>query len=748
MCHVRGRVSTFVVAGILVTLMLALPAGAQGEQRRSETEASFDAALKLYREGEYDKAADALDKVIEMSPTSEEALILREKAGMGMLVKMLMDPRLGQAAREILHKAAKEAERVQRDPATLKELISKLGSEDVAVRWGAIRHLTAAGPFAVPYLLDHALGDELPSGVSRKVAAWIALRKMKSSGIPALVVALRNADTDAAMPIVRMLAENPDARAVPVLAEIAQDEAHPGFLREAAAKALESMLGVPADPAVAKGKKRDSKNRLAVPAMPQAADAALALALRYYYADPTLIEITPPHERVLWRWNGEGETYEQRLTFDEVPAFAHARMMAEDTLLAGMAPGHTNPGLLELYICNSYVQLEDAIAAESERAEALAAVPAINESLGAKYLYPALGRALRDGNTLLARRCIEALRNVGDPRVPEGENTALTALAYPDKFVRVAAAETLISLSPTGDLGGGEDVVHVLAAGLGVSSREIIVLLTADDDLASSVAEDVTSWNMVPRIHADSAAVLGRIKDGLPPVNLFIVDTRIDGIAVPVIVQSVRKDARSAGLPIILLALQPAVERLRTSYGERVVAVLPVAYAPDALKTATEAALASAQADAASDVRENAELLRRVLRSAASLPPGTKYPAGMLAGAAAELLREYPDDIRILALGVIANLPDPRLQYTIYEIFADAEQPLEVRQHAGAALLRLLAVNGALESAQRDQLRAMTSDPDGILRSQAVHALAIASVPQAEREKRLLTIGANVPAGE
>jgi len=429
-----------------------------------------------------------------------------------------------------------------------------------------------------------------------------------------------------------------------------------------------------------------------------------------------------------------------------VPQYAYPNIIAEDTLLAGMNSLDTSTELTELYVCNNYVQLDTAIAQSDARATSLETVHGINESLGAAYLYPALSRALDDGNTALALRCVEALRNIGDSRAPEGENSLISALAYPDKLVRAMAAETLIHVSPLGELGGCEEVVSVLAAGMGASAREIIVILTGDARLAAELTDEITSWNMVPKLYADAATVLGRIKAGVPPTNLLMLDARIRGISLPVIIQSIRHDARSAELPVIVLAAQPNVEKLQSLYGNVVTAIIPIPPESGALATARESALSSARETlSAADIRENAELLRRVLQTAASLPPETGYEASILATSASNLLRNYPDDIRILALETIEALPVPMLCDRVYSVFTNVDEPLAVRQAAGEALLQILVTGAELSKPRRTALREMTAHADPDLRLHAVHALAIASAPQAERQAYLSSVGATAP---
>ncbi len=742
------------LAVVVFLFVFVACATAQERPLRVEIHERFDAALTLYREGEYKKAAAALDEIIKMSPSSKEALILREKAGIGMLVKMLKHPELGYGARMILRKAAEEAKHIRRDPATIRRMVEELGSDDVVVRWRAMRQLTATGPFAVPYLLDDALGEEALSPVSRKAAVIIAIRKMGPYGIPPLVTALRFADDAAGARIAGLISDNPDVRAVPALVSILEDPERPEFLKEAAERTLGRIFGAAEHPGDSQGKAEGEEAR----AYPSAAEAHLALALRYYHVDPALIEICPVGDRVLWKWNAKGKGYAEHLTHEDVPAYIYPRAMTEELLLAGMKHEHATPDLVGLYVCNNYVQLDEALALSSapdasaetaaeaaERASRLEAVHVINESLGANYLYVALGKALRDHNTSLARRCVAALRNVGDPRLPKGGSSLVAALGYPDKLVRATAAETLMRLRPRGDLGAANEIVRVLAAGLGVRALERVVVLTEEDELYRRLAGELRQWKKLPQRRKDPAEALKRIKEMISPANLLVIDARREGVSASGLVNAVRQDVRVAKLPIIMLASADGLEGVQKTCGAMVSAVLPLDHEPATLKAAVESALSADISPGADDVRDNLELLRRILHVVTALPPGNKYPTAVLGTAAGSLIEGYPTDVRVLALKAVGNLAVADLKDAVYDIYADGREHLEVRRQAGATLLNLLVVSPDLEAGQRGLLRTMTADTDATLRVQARHALAIASISQAERVSNLRSMGSVGP---
>jgi DNA-binding NarL/FixJ family response regulator len=695
------------------------PASAQEKTGRPELQQQFDAALKFYNDGQYDKAAAELDKLLQMNPSSREAMDLRQKADMGLLIKMIQEPKVGAKIRILLRKSEEEAANLPHDPATIKALIEKATSDDITVHWGAMRQLTAIGAFAVPELLDEALSNERMTTGSRKLAAFTALRSMGTAATPPLIVALRYAGDSDADTLATLIAKNLDARAAAPLAAIAGNPARPENVRKAASDALAAIIS---DPARA--------------AQLNAADAYFSLAQRYYYADPRLLELTSDAARGIWRWNPDGKTYAERLVFEPVSAAAYPRLMAAEAVLTGMQQKHSSPSLLELYVCNNYMMLEES-AALKDKAPDPQAIKTANESLGAEYLYLALGRALQDSNQPLARRCVEALASVGDPRPPH-ENTLVTAMTYPDKFVRIEAALALIQLSPMGELGGAEETVRVIAAALGAPVRPRTAILTADADLFQRLAKAVHEADVIFEMQKVTGDAVRRAKETASPLSVLVMDVRVEGNKTMAVVNSLHADVRSSKLPIILLAASGEVEKIRADSKGRVAGVMALNADPAQVDVAISNAAASARGTlAAEDVRENVALVRRILQAVAVLPPATRYPTPDLSIATAGFLTNQPTDMRILALRAIANLPRPALRDLVFETFVASGEPADLRHEAGATLLKLLVVNPRISPQQQAQLRALISDPDELLRTCAIHGMALASIPQGEREAAL-----------
>jgi hypothetical protein len=700
------------------------PASAQEKTSRPEVQQQFDAALKLYNGGQYDKAAAELDKLLQMNPTSHEAMDLRQKTDMALFVKMLQEPKVGTQIRVLLRKSEEEAVNIPHDPAAIKALIEKTTSDDIAVHWSAVRQLTAIGAFAVPQMLDEALSNERMTTGSRKLAAVTVLRSMGTAATPPLIVALRYAGDADADTLATLLTKNPDVRAVPPLAAIAGNPARPEDVRKAAADALAAVISEPARAALL-----------------NAADAYYGLAQRYYYADRSLLGLTSDAARGIWHWNPQGKTFAERLVFEPVSAAAYPRLMAADAILAGLEQKHSSPDLIELNICNNYMMLEEA-AALKDKAPDPQAVKTANEAVGAEYLYASLARALNDGNQPLARRCVEALASVSDPRPPR-VNTLISAMAYPDKFVRIEAALALVQMSPMGELAGTEETVRVMAAALGAPVRPRVAILTEDADLFQKLAKAIQGADLVFEMQKVTGDAVRRAKELASPLSALVIDTRVQGGKTMAVVSSLHADVRSSKLPIILLAASDDVEKLRTDGKGKIADVMALNADPAKVKVAIVNAAGSARGTiAAEDVRENVALVRRILQAVAALPPATRYPTQDLSIAAAGFLKNQPNDIRILALRAISNLPQPALRDQVFETFAASGEPAEVRREAGATLQRLLVVNPRISPQQQAQLRSMVKDADELLRTSAIHGLALAAIPQAEREAALIEAAA------
>jgi DNA-binding NarL/FixJ family response regulator len=287
----------------------------------------------------------------------------------------------------------------------------------------------------------------------------------------------------------------------------------------------------------------------------------------------------------------------------------------------------------------------------------------------------------------------------------------------------------------------------VVAEALGARVRPRAALLTADDALFRRLAAATQEADFVLEMHKETSNVVQLAKEMGSPLGVLVIDARVEADKTMALANTLRTDVRSFNLPIILLAPPDDVEKLRAAGQNQVAGVLPLNADPAQVKIAiSNAARSSRPVSAAADVRENVTLVRRILQALATLPPLTRYPAQTLGIAAADFLTNQPNDVRILALRAISNLPHPAVRDPVFEIFVSSAEPAEVRHEAGATLQKLLVVNPRITPQQQAQLRSLTRDADELVRVCAIHGLALADIPQGEREAALTEGAAPAPA--
>jgi len=726
MSRMNRRAYGAISAAFALTLCTALAWAADATLREDLAE-KFKQAVSLYNQGDYDRAASVLDDVLKMSPTSQEAWLLRERVGLGQLVKMLRQHQTADSVRKLIGLAAERDAHQRRDPAALKKLVEDLGSDVPLTRWQAMRELIAAGPFAVPYLLGPAVSDEPYSPSSRKVGAILTLRNIGTAAVPPMVAALWHADDPTANFIADFIKDNPDIRSLPALLAIAEDTSRTTSLRQIAAQVADKIAGVGAP----QEKGKEAPKRIS------AAEACRRLAELYYYSDPQVVETIPPEDRVIWKWNADGASLPERLIFQEVAPYAYPRLIAHALAVEGIRRTPDSAGLLEIYVSNNYMFLDEAIEKQDAVASELEGVLLLNQSAGAPAIAAALERAVNDRNIPLARRCVEALRGIGDARPPEVGKSLVRALAFPDPVARFSAAETLMRLSPEGTLGGAAEAVDVMLVGLGDRLRPAAAVVTSNAELFQRVMQGLSQASIMSARYDNLADALREAKTRLRGVDLLILDVQKDARGAPATVKGVRADARAKGFEIVLIAADSDVADLQKRCPV-VRSILRASASPDEIQSAVSSLTAKAEGEAmAYDVRKQSDIVQRALVTLGSLPPKTAYPVTRLAEAVAGLTGGFPEEIRLLALDALKRIGQASQRDGVFEIFASPSESDRVRQKAGETLGVLLQISPSLSADQRAVLRRLCADKDPIVASHAVRCLAIAAVPPAERSDHL-----------
>ena len=708
----------------------------------------YEKGVRLHNMGKEKEAAEVFEQMVGLNPSPEDALEFRDKVGVDNLVTLFADKRFRKQIQKILDLSYDEFSRLRKEVKEIRSYVKQLGDKSSEKVWQAVFKLSRLGPFAVPYLLDPLVDFKVGSPDSIAVGARIALRYMGERATPPLVQALKartrvkvkgekeeealeDRDVRLKVEVCKLLRASRDRRALPMLLAVARDSKEHMLVRQSA---TEACVATWRRMCAAEGKKGGA------PPWPTAEQAFIRLAELYAQDAPEVMAFVSRADRVIWRWREEStRSYAKRLIHERPPLYLYGRALAQQTLLEGMARPHRTDWLLALYAANNYMMIyiaeeaaqdPDATKAERDRAAALVKqlsyIYELNEQLGARVLYLALGRALKLQSPPLALHCIAGLRSLRDPR-PLPERKALFA-AVRSKFrsVRTSAAEAILRISPDGGLlqgavGEVDAVSHAMYELLTSAGKPRVLVITPNLALYRDLKPLLRKWGLEPERSLDLPDGARRAQRPMPTVDLILVDV-ITGL--DVFLPMLRRDVRTRRIPVIVLAEEKKTPAFATESGVPVVTYQPKGgVLPTLLREAVEKAV-SADRQAREDVDERT--LRRALTTLAWVPADSVYKVNMrkFAPPLIALLEESPAGVVAVSLELLAQLGDTRAFDPACRIFLVPGKPKELRVRAGKTVSALIwRLKAAPGNEIIERLKELATGKDRDLRILAVHAL-------------------------
>lgn len=728
------------VAIIACSLMIAVgtvyvSADAPPLSKTAQIMELLDEGVTHYRVGEYERAAEKFEQILELEPSSEVALMMRQRVGVDMLVQMLQREEMAGKAYEILRLSQEEIEVRRRDPEGIRELIMELvRPEEVVARARIQRELVAVGEFAVPFLLDlldvdqeELYGFTPRERVAARASAQLILENMRHRAVLPLIEGLQTSSEGLRAQICGILGKTRDARAIPALKALVES---PDTAAETVAVAQNALAEI--------GKTHTVDRELS------AAESYLSLAESYYYADPRVIDYVPHLERTIWVWFGEGRSYADMIAFMEVPQYAYNELMAEKLICHGLglpydtqaaieksipgqryAPGDIERKLISLMAANNYAQIVEArliaegasvlaefeLTAEAreqadERAEELKEMHLINRLLGSPAIHDALGRQLEDGDFLHALESIADLKALGDTSVPDVENSLVEAINAPSMAVRYHATEAMMDIWPVGDLGSEASdiaeearnisVANVIAAANAQAVPHVLVV-TGEPQLYHRLAQMLGDINCTTERAATLSEAVKRARTELPFVTKFIVDSRGETLEITKLMQ---EDAATRYMPITVLAPSGDVQGIKDRFGDRVADVLAITARESAIINSVQATLRQSLVAPTDPVAGARERLVMMLESVSELPAHTQYPIDGAATALVGLLDSQPNEIKVLASNALEVIAHPSTVPPMVAVFLNDDEPEELRLAAGRAAVTALKACANVDEAE------------------------------------------------
>jgi CheY-like chemotaxis protein len=396
------------------------------ENGGGDTKKIWAEGVDYFDRGEFSKARRKFDQLVKLVDTNVAAKLVK-RAGMPTMVRMLSSTKLGRAPKVIWELYSKYYRRRLIDAERITKQVNLAIDEKTheVKRVKALHELRRIGQYAVPELAKHLSARSS----ERRALVRIALSRIGDRGTLAMVKLLPTGNDLFKETLALSLSDikPADTRAVPALKRLYDNPNTNPTVRQKVAYALHKITGL-------------SPNDMA-----GYADYYYLLANRYYLEKAGVPEEALESDGVIWELTGDKKN--PALTYRRVPIYSWNEEIAEDILHDCLSTKPTYERALPLMLSIQLAQareidaIEDAIKIGgkpvtmtsndtkvlAERAKLLIDTNLLAEACGPRYLYRAVGKALRDGRPRVCAAAIDLLPLVD----PYGKLLPPAALAKP-----------------------------------------------------------------------------------------------------------------------------------------------------------------------------------------------------------------------------------------------------------------------------------------------------------------------------
>ncbi len=672
----------------------------------------WDAADYLVRTGQPAQAVPYLNAFLKANPDDATLLQIRDRHGVGSILRLEDDPATRRFARTIADRLAVATRRNATRPERIERFVAALTKSREEQDYG-VERLREAGSYAVPALVQ-ALGNP---GLSADDHASILrnMGRLDRSAVPALIASLDSKDPRLAANVADVLGRIGDPRAIPHLTFPAAHGEPVSPVRAASRRAIASLTRRPFE------------------AQPRSPVRVLLDEARKYHVHAVNF---PGDSVLIWAWDeARNAPVTRQVTKSEAEASFGLRLAREALQL-----DPTSRAAQALFVG---LALEKAV----ERS-GFAAFPASDPSnafatavaAGPDVLGDVLEQAVADGKADLAAAAATALGQVTDRNTLTGNSRPqplVKALWAPGRRAQFAAARALVTLDPRGPFPGSSRVVPVLARFVTNQAAPKAVIIDGNVNRASQLAGFLKTLGYEPQV-AETGDRGFRLASESADVELILIDPHfvqghwrlVDTLG------NLRGDARTAAIPTFVVgprnvgiklddtfARFPGVKYLITPTGADILE-RQLGGRPSAMPEAERAAYA----------REAAALLA-MLSSRAGSPfeadLGAAEPALAIALNSAET-----SESASVALG---DVPVAAAQRGLADVVLDPSKPAPLRLSAAAQLARSLQRFGPLLAADQEAklVAALDGEADPALRTALATALGALRPKAAATGRRL-----------
>ncbi len=565
------------------------------------------------------------------------------------------------------------ADRVVKDPARIDRLIVELGDPDAGKREIAANDLAQAGVYAVVPLIT-AFGDPARAKDFPVIQNVLVRLKIVSEG--PLLAALDSPDETQRVNAISTLGYLDSKKAVPHLVRPAVDPKGSAAIQKVARQALMRLVNT----------------------VPTAADAEKYLHRRLiaFLAAADVLSQDLGDVVETWRWDADQKVPVPLMLPKSDANLLLATRLAED--LHAIAP---KDQYLRLRVMTR-LELEKIVGGlDKPLTRGAGSAFEIASQAGENAVNEILSEAVKQNRLAAAVAACEVLGEIGHARLlvaPAGQESPLAQmLLHPDHRLRFAAAMAIVKLNPTVSFPGASHVTDTLAYYASTSgSRRVLVGHPRADD-GQTLVGFMNEFDYQAEATYTGKGLL-QFAVASPDYDFILISDAIDSPPVTELVQLLRKDFRTARLPIGVMARGERLDKMKAALeDDTLTTVFPRIHDSETagFEVSRLVALASRNLMTPDERVDQAATALDALAFLADRPePQPVY----------DLVRHEASIIRALtapglsaeAAKVLGRLATPKCQTALVDFISQHARPIEDRQAAAAALDAAVARRGTL----------------------------------------------------
>jgi hypothetical protein len=643
----------------------------------------MQAAQAALQFGRPDETKRYLAKLIASTPAENLLAPLARDFG-DFLLQILRDKQLQPEGKQIADAIQTAAQRAVQDPGRIDALIAQLSNDDLGTRQEALFELSKSGTHVVTPAL-RVLADASREKEHRFIRA--ALAHLKASTELPILGALDVPNDYLKAQVILILGRMGSNKALMHLVRYAVDDSVPAEVRDAAKAALTKIIGP----------------------LPDRYDAERYLAQQTARLLQGQIAYQPDHEDnvELWTWDeSKREVVQRKLPIGDAAVLLATR--TANDLYALKSSDRPPLGPADADALNRALRLK--LLANLELAKVLAGLDqplpmsagnAGEQAIaaGPQVMSQVLTDAMQNGRIPAAIAAAEVLGQIGDPAILltiDGRASPLAdAMVHPDRRVRLAAALAAVRLDTGESFPGAGRIAPALGWIAGSSGQAIVLVGHPRGEDAQTLVGFANELG-----YDGQAAYVGRALAeqalGNPDYEMILISDAIDLPPVKELVQWLRRDYRTARIPVGVMARGELLTATRYAFeNDPYTTVFPRIHSTESVAFELHRLEAIAGRNLVSR-DERIEQARTALTALAQLAAKPSNYSRF------DLLRQETDVIRALnhpaltadAAKVLAVFATPKSQTALVDFASQHTRGLAERQAAADALAAAIGSRG------------------------------------------------------